>query len=75
VSNAVKATQWQNGGGRMTEPQMKQTTGGSLCVFDERGRLIGTIDRPVQRDPLGPGRAKVYLARPAERVTAPKVAA
>jgi hypothetical protein len=50
----------------MEEPRMTQTTGGSLCLFDERGGLIGTIDRPLQRDPLGPGRATVYLARPAQ---------
>ena len=46
-------------------PRTTQTTGGSLRVFDERGRLIGTIDRPLRRDALGPGRATVYLARPA----------
>jgi hypothetical protein len=64
VSNAVntiRTTERQEG--RMKELNLTQTTGGSLCLFDERGRLIGTIDRPVQRDPLGPGRATVYLAR------------
>ena len=40
------------------------TTGASLCVFDERGQLIGTINQPVEREPLGPGRETVYLARP-----------
>ena len=50
----------------MEEPRMTQTTGGSLCLFDERGGLIGPIDRPLQRDPLGPGRATVYLTRPAK---------
>jgi hypothetical protein len=53
----------------MQELEMTQTTGGALCLFDERGRLIGTIDRPVQREPLGPGRATVYLSRPAQEST------
>ncbi|HEY2849861.1 MAG TPA: hypothetical protein VGI97_08295 [Gemmatimonadaceae bacterium] len=48
----------------MQEPTTTRTDRGSLCLFDERGRLIGTIDRPEQREPLGPGRATVYLARP-----------
>ncbi len=51
----------------MTEPNMLLTTGGSLCLFDERGELLGTIDRPLRRDPLGPGRDTVYLARADER--------
>jgi hypothetical protein len=59
----------------MNEARMTQTTGGSLCLFDERGGLIGTIERPVQRDPLGPGRATVYLARPTQTGARPKVAA
>ena len=59
----------------MQEPSMTLTTGGSLCLFDERGRLIGTIDRPLQRDPLGPGRATVYLARPTNEATHPAAAA
>ena len=32
-------------------------------VYDETGRLIGVITRPVLTDVLGPGREKVYLAR------------
>jgi hypothetical protein len=59
----------------MNEPRMTQVTGGSLRLFDERGRLIGTIDRPVQHDPLGPGRATVYLARPAQGDARPAAAA
>lgn len=43
------------------------TTGGTFCVFDDRGRLVGTITRPVAREPLGAGREKVYLARPEQR--------
>lgn len=53
----------------MEEPRMTRTDGGSLCLFDERGRLIGTVDRPSQREPLGPGRETVYLARPLEDST------
>ncbi len=53
----------------MKEPTMIKTTGGSLCLFDERGRLIGTIDQPVQRDPLGPGCETVYLVRPEREST------
>jgi hypothetical protein len=59
----------------MKEPKMTKNTGGSLCLFDERGSLIGTIDRPVQRDPVGPGRAKVYLARPENTSKRPAAAA
>ena len=47
----------------MQQPRLTLTTGGTLCVFDDRGRLIGTITRPVAREPLGAGREKVYLAR------------
>jgi hypothetical protein len=35
----------------------------ALSLFDERGGLVGTILRPVSRDPVGPGRETVYLAR------------
>jgi hypothetical protein len=42
------------------------TSGGTLCVFDERGRLIGTITQPVERQPLGVGHETVYLARAAD---------
>jgi hypothetical protein len=59
---------------RMKETMMTQDTGGSLCLFDERGSFIGTIERPVAREALGPGRETVYLAR-AERETAQPVAA
>ena len=47
----------------MTEPNMIQTSGGSICLFDERGALIGTIDRPLRRDAIGPGRDTVYLSK------------
>ncbi len=36
-------------------------------ILDEQGRLVGVISRPVEAEVLGPGREKVYLARPAER--------
>lgn len=32
-------------------------------VFDDQGRLIGVIRRPVDREVLGPGREKVFLSR------------
>jgi hypothetical protein len=65
--------EWQED--RMNEPRMTQAAGGSLSLFDDRGRLIGTIERPVQRDPLGPGRGTVYLARPTQCSTRPAAAA
>ncbi|MBI3567498.1 MAG: hypothetical protein HY084_04750 [Gemmatimonadetes bacterium] len=40
------------------------TTGASLCVFDERGRVVGIIPHPVLREPLGKFGETVYLARP-----------
>ena len=58
----------------MTEPNMKQITGGSLCLFDERGTLIGTIERPLRRDPVGPGRDTVYLAKPDHNMRHPVAA-
>lgn len=36
-------------------------------IRDAAGRVIGTIVRPVEPQPLGPGREKVYLARRAQR--------
>lgn len=53
----------------MQELRTTQTDGGSLCLFDDRGALIGTIDRPTQREPLGPGHATVYLSRPGKEQT------
>lgn len=47
------------------ETRVLMTTAGSLlCLCDERGTIIGWIPYPVRRDALGPGREKVYLARP-----------
>lgn len=40
------------------------TTSGTYCLFDGGGRLVGTIEHPVDRQPLGAGRETVYLARP-----------
>jgi hypothetical protein len=40
-----------------------QPTGGTVCVFDDAGRLIGAIRKPIAPDPIGPGREKVYLDR------------
>jgi hypothetical protein len=42
------------------------TSGGTYCLFDGGGRLVGTIEHPVERQPVGPGRETVYLARPAD---------
>jgi hypothetical protein len=58
----------------MTDPRITQSDGGTICLFDDRGGLIGTIARPLQREPLGPGRATVYLARPTPRVEQPAAA-
>ena len=57
----------------MTEPITMKSNSGSLTVFDDGGRLIGTIERPVAGEPFGPGREKVFLARrdePAQRTAA-----
>jgi hypothetical protein len=50
-------------GGTMETLKTMLTTGASLCVFDDRGRLVGIIPHPAVRDPLGNGRETVYLAR------------
>lgn len=48
------------------ESQLMRTTSGSmLCLRDDRGTIIGWIPFPLAADAFGPGRAKVYLARPA----------
>ncbi|MBM4194600.1 MAG: hypothetical protein FJ202_09525 [Gemmatimonadetes bacterium] len=47
------------------------TSGGTLCLFDDAGHLVGTVTRPERRDPIGVGRETILLVRPAaERVTA-----
>ncbi|MBW7935110.1 MAG: hypothetical protein H3C62_16180 [Gemmatimonadaceae bacterium] len=47
------------------EARVLLTTGGSmLCLCDENGTIIGWIPYPQRRDAVGPGREKVYLARP-----------
>lgn len=44
--------------------RMLMTTNGSmLCLCDDRGTIIGWIPYPRNREVLGPGREKVYLAR------------
>jgi hypothetical protein len=47
----------------MGDLKMKQMADASLSLFDEQGGLVGTIRRPLSRDPVGPGRETVYLAR------------
>lgn len=51
------------------EPKVMRNSKEQVELYDERGRLIGVITRPVVKDPVGPGREKVYLARRAERST------
>ena len=46
------------------DPRVIVTSGGTFCLVDEGGRLVGTITRPVARVPVGGGQGKVYLARP-----------
>jgi hypothetical protein len=45
--------------------RMSYATDTALRVLDEHGELVGTIQYPLARDPLGPGRETVYLVRPA----------
>jgi hypothetical protein len=45
------------------DPRIIVTSGGTYCLFDEAGRLVGTIERPIERIPVGAGRETVYLAR------------
>lgn len=47
----------------MTHPIVINNPDATLAVLDDRGTMLGTIVRPTQLDPLGPGREKVYLAR------------
>jgi hypothetical protein len=49
------------------EPDVICNSDSEIEVFDETGRMIGTITRPVDGVVLGPGRQKVYLARRAPR--------
>ncbi len=49
------------------EPRMTRTSDNQVQLFDEQGRLIGTIVRPVVAEVVGPGAEKVYLARRGER--------
>ena len=45
------------------DPRIIITPAGTYCLYDERGRLVGTIAQPVERQPVGPGREKVFLTR------------
>jgi hypothetical protein len=43
---------------------MTRTTHNRIEIFDESGKLVGVIVRPIEPSTaLGPGREKVYLAR------------
>jgi hypothetical protein len=75
VSDPVKGEHWERTEDTMEALKMAFTSDASLCVFDERGGLIGTIHRPLARDPLGPGRETVYLERPAQSGARPAAAA
>lgn len=44
--------------------QLITTAGPILCLLDERGTILGWIPYPIRRDAVGPGREKVFLARP-----------
>ena len=45
------------------DPRLIVTSGGTMCLFNDRGELIGTIAKPVARHPVGPGRETVFLTR------------
>ena len=45
------------------EPQVTRISDNQVQLFDDQGRLIGVIRRPVDREVLGPGREKVFLSR------------
>ncbi len=50
------------------EPKVNRTSESRIELFDDQGKLIGTIAKPIAAEVLGPGREKVYLARrPAAR--------
>ncbi|MFN0099368.1 MAG: hypothetical protein ACKVS7_11880 [Gemmatimonadaceae bacterium] len=42
---------------------MTRISDNQVQLFDDQGRLIGVIRRPMDREVFGPGREKVYLAR------------
>ncbi len=46
------------------DPKVTKISEKQVQLFDEQGRLIGVITRPiVPAEVVGPGREKVYLAR------------
>jgi hypothetical protein len=46
------------------DPQVTRISDKQVQLYDEQGRLIGVITRPlVPAEAVGPGREKVYLAR------------
>lgn len=48
----------------MESKVMLTTNGSLLCLCDDRGTIIGWIPFPRRYDAVGPGRGKVFLARP-----------
>jgi hypothetical protein len=51
------------GAHHMEQTTMQQRYDGAVVLFDERGRLIGTIPHPRSGEPTGPGRETVYLSK------------
>ena len=48
----------------MNDSKVTRISEKQVQLFDEQGRLIGVISRPVvPAEAVGPGREKVYLAR------------
>jgi hypothetical protein len=46
------------------DPKVTKISDKQVQLYDEQGRLIGVISRPVvPAEAVGPGREKVYLAR------------
>ena len=53
----------------INDPRVLVTPSGTYCLYDSNGRFVGTIESPVARQPLGPGREKVLLVRPTDAQT------
>ncbi len=57
------------------DPKVTRISDKQVQLFDEQGRFLGVITRPVVlTDVLGPGREKVYLARHRAEDRAPQAA-
>lgn len=49
----------------MGEAMLVAPVGREVPLYDEKGELVGVIAAPTERDPIGAGRATVYLVRAA----------